>query len=52
MAPLPVPRSSTRGAATPDMPSDAIYTVTEVYPTHVVLDGIGAEARSGDGLRA
>jgi FKBP-type peptidyl-prolyl cis-trans isomerase SlyD len=27
------------GAATPDMPGDAIYTVTEVYPTHVVLDG-------------
>jgi FKBP-type peptidyl-prolyl cis-trans isomerase SlyD len=27
------------GAATPDMPPDAIYTVTEVYPSHVVLDG-------------
>ena len=27
------------GAATPDMPEDAIYTVTEVYPSHVVLDG-------------
>lgn len=27
------------GAITPDMPADAIYTVTEVYPTHVVLDG-------------
>lgn len=26
------------GAATPDMPDDAIYTVTEVYPSHVVLD--------------
>jgi FKBP-type peptidyl-prolyl cis-trans isomerase SlyD len=26
------------GAATPDMPTDAIYTVTEVYPSHVVLD--------------
>lgn len=26
------------GAATPDMPADAIYTVTEVYPSHVVLD--------------
>lgn len=26
------------GAATPDMPPDAIYTVTEIYPTHVVLD--------------
>ena len=23
----------------PDMPDDAIYTVTEVYPDHVVLDG-------------
>ena len=27
------------GAATPDMPSDTVYTVTEVYPGHVVLDG-------------
>lgn len=27
------------GAATPDMPADAIYTVTEVYDSHVVLDG-------------
>ena len=27
------------GAVTPDMPRDAIYTVTEVYPDHVVLDG-------------
>ncbi|MCZ2291799.1 MAG: peptidylprolyl isomerase [Burkholderiales bacterium] len=27
------------GAATPDMPSDAIYHVTEIYPSHVVLDG-------------
>ncbi len=27
------------GAATPDMPREAIYTVTEVYPDHVVLDG-------------
>ena len=27
------------GAVTPDMPSDTIYTVTEVYPSHVVLDG-------------
>jgi FKBP-type peptidyl-prolyl cis-trans isomerase SlyD len=26
------------GAATPDMPPDLIYTVTEVYPEHVVLD--------------
>lgn len=27
------------GSQTPDMPADAIYTVTEVYDTHVVLDG-------------
>jgi FKBP-type peptidyl-prolyl cis-trans isomerase SlyD len=27
------------GHATPDMPADAIYVVTEVYPSHVVLDG-------------
>jgi FKBP-type peptidyl-prolyl cis-trans isomerase SlyD len=27
------------GAATADMPADAVYTVTEVYPSHVVLDG-------------
>lgn len=27
------------GAVTPNMPADAIYTVTEVYPGHVVLDG-------------
>lgn len=27
------------GAVTPDMPRDTIYTVTEVYPSHVVLDG-------------
>ena len=27
------------GAATPGMPAEAIYTVTEVYPGHVVLDG-------------
>jgi len=27
------------GATTQGMPPDAIYTVTEVYPTHVVLDG-------------
>ncbi len=27
------------GHATPEMPADAIYTVTEVYPSHVVLDG-------------
>jgi len=28
-----------QGHATPDMPADAVYIVTEVYPTHVVLDG-------------
>jgi FKBP-type peptidyl-prolyl cis-trans isomerase SlyD len=27
------------GAATQGMPQDAVYTVTEVYPSHVVLDG-------------
>lgn len=27
------------GAATKGMPADAVYTVTEVYDTHVVLDG-------------
>ncbi|HWP19753.1 MAG TPA: peptidylprolyl isomerase [Burkholderiaceae bacterium] len=27
------------GATTPDMPRDRIYTVTEVYDSHVVLDG-------------
>jgi len=27
------------GAKTANMPADAIYTVTEVYPDHVVLDG-------------
>jgi FKBP-type peptidyl-prolyl cis-trans isomerase SlyD len=27
------------GAVTPGMPADAIYVVTEVYPSHVVLDG-------------
>lgn len=26
------------GAASPDMPQDLIYTATEVYPEHVVLD--------------
>jgi FKBP-type peptidyl-prolyl cis-trans isomerase SlyD len=26
------------GAVTPGMPPEAIYTVTEVYPSHVVLD--------------
>lgn len=27
------------GATTPGMPNDQIYTVTEVYDSHVVLDG-------------
>jgi FKBP-type peptidyl-prolyl cis-trans isomerase SlyD len=27
------------GAATEGMPADAVYTVTEIYPDHVVLDG-------------
>lgn len=27
------------GSATPDMPADAIYIVTDVFPSHVVLDG-------------
>jgi FKBP-type peptidyl-prolyl cis-trans isomerase SlyD len=27
------------GAVTPGMPEDVVYTITEVYPTHVVLDG-------------
>jgi FKBP-type peptidyl-prolyl cis-trans isomerase SlyD len=27
------------GSVTPDMPTDAVYVVTEVYTSHVVLDG-------------
>jgi FKBP-type peptidyl-prolyl cis-trans isomerase SlyD len=27
------------GSVTPDMPRDTIYLVTEIYPSHVVLDG-------------
>jgi FKBP-type peptidyl-prolyl cis-trans isomerase SlyD len=27
------------GARTADVPLDSIYTVTEIYPSHVVLDG-------------
>ena len=27
------------GAKTSGMPDDALYTVTEIYPDHVVLDG-------------
>ncbi len=28
-----------KGHATPDMPADTVYIVTEVYPSHIVLDG-------------
>ena len=38
-----------KGAQTPDMPLDTIYTVTEVYPEHVVLDG--NHPLAGIGLR-
>ena len=27
------------GAVTQGMPDDLVYTVTEIYPSHVVLDG-------------
>jgi FKBP-type peptidyl-prolyl cis-trans isomerase SlyD len=27
------------GSVTPDMPADVLYAVTEIYSTHVVLDG-------------
>jgi FKBP-type peptidyl-prolyl cis-trans isomerase SlyD len=27
------------GSVTPNMPADRIYLVTEIYPSHVVLDG-------------
>jgi FKBP-type peptidyl-prolyl cis-trans isomerase SlyD len=27
------------GAVTPDMPADTIFVITEIYPSHVVLDG-------------
>ena len=37
------------GAQTPDMAKDVIYTVTEVYDTHVVLDG--NHPLAGIGLR-
>lgn len=37
------------GAATEGMPAEAIYTVTEVYPEHVVLDG--NHPLAGIGLR-
>ncbi len=38
-----------KDAQTPEMPADAIYTVTEVYPDHVVLDG--NHPLAGIGLR-
>ncbi len=37
------------GAATEGMPQEVVYTVTEVYPEHVVLDG--NHALAGIGLR-
>ncbi|MBH9554270.1 FKBP-type peptidyl-prolyl cis-trans isomerase [Inhella gelatinilytica] len=37
------------GAQSEDMPMEAIYTVTEVYPEHVVLDG--NHPLAGIGLR-
>ncbi|MDT8998966.1 peptidylprolyl isomerase [Paucibacter sp. APW11] len=37
------------GAVTENMPAEAIYTVTEVYPQHVVLDG--NHPLAGIGLR-
>ena len=37
------------GAQSEGMPLDAIYTVTEVYPEHVVLDG--NHPLAGIGLR-
>lgn len=37
------------GAQSEDMPLDAVYTVTEVYPEHVVLDG--NHPLAGIGLR-
>ncbi|HET8871096.1 MAG TPA: peptidylprolyl isomerase [Aquabacterium sp.] len=37
------------GAQTADLPKDVIYTVTEVYDTHVVLDG--NHPLAGIGLR-
>jgi FKBP-type peptidyl-prolyl cis-trans isomerase SlyD len=37
------------GAATEGMPEEAVYTVTEVYPEHVVLDG--NHPLAGIGLR-
>lgn len=37
------------GAVTEGMPADALYTITEVYPDHVVLDG--NHPLAGIGLR-
>jgi len=37
------------GAVTPDMPADTVYVVTEIYPSHVVLDG--NHPLAGVGLR-
>jgi FKBP-type peptidyl-prolyl cis-trans isomerase SlyD len=37
------------GSTTPDLPKDVVYSVTEVYDTHVVLDG--NHALAGIGLR-
>lgn len=37
------------GAVTADMPKETIYTVTEIYPEHVVLDG--NHPLAGIGLR-
>jgi FKBP-type peptidyl-prolyl cis-trans isomerase SlyD len=37
------------GAQTTDMPKDQVYTVTEIYPEHVVLDG--NHPLAGIGLR-
>lgn len=28
-----------KGAVTTDMPVDTVFTITEIYPSHVVLDG-------------
>ena len=37
------------GAASEDMPAELVYTVTEIYPEHVVLDG--NHPLAGMGLR-
>jgi FKBP-type peptidyl-prolyl cis-trans isomerase SlyD len=33
------PEGPPEGSTTPDLPPDVLYTVTEVYDTHIVLDG-------------